>query len=196
MENINIQLIQKYPEIQIITQIIEDYYFLERDDCHKKSCKREIVQARQMAMFFTKEFTKLSLNKIGMEIGLKDHATVMHACKTINNLIETDYKIRQDIEYLREEIRKKLITNIIEHVTISLTLKETQKKNNIYFATINKYLKSSDDKVLTLKFNTLKDAVNCYKVNEVDIVTINVIYEKIEPEKEYQLPGKLVECEL
>jgi len=48
------------------------------------------VQARQVAMYFSKNLTKSSLATIGSQIGGKDHATVLHACKTVNNLVETD----------------------------------------------------------------------------------------------------------
>ena len=46
-----------------------------------KTRKRHIVQARQLAMFFAKKYTKASLASIGSQIGKRDHATVLHACK-------------------------------------------------------------------------------------------------------------------
>jgi chromosomal replication initiator protein len=55
-------------------------------------------------MFFSKNLTKASLATIGSQIGGKDHATVLHACKTVNNLIETDKRFRIQID----EIEKKL----------------------------------------------------------------------------------------
>ena len=69
-----------------------------------KTRKREIVQARQVSMFFSKNMTKSSLASIGAQIGGKDHATVLHACKTVNNLIETDNRFRLQVD----EIEKKL----------------------------------------------------------------------------------------
>jgi chromosomal replication initiation ATPase DnaA len=51
--------------------------------------KREITNARQMSMKLSKEFTPHSLGAIGKEHGGRDHATVLHACKTIDNLIDT-----------------------------------------------------------------------------------------------------------
>ena len=66
-----------------------------------KTRKREIVQARQRCMYFAKEYTKLSLETIGSEIGGKDHVTVLHACKTVNNLIFSDRKYRDEIMLLR-----------------------------------------------------------------------------------------------
>ena len=55
-------------------------------------------------MFFSKNLTKSSLATIGLQIGGKDHATVLHACKTVNNLIETDKQFKNQID----EIEKKL----------------------------------------------------------------------------------------
>jgi chromosomal replication initiator protein len=57
-----------------------------------------------VAMFFSKTLTKASLANIGSQIGGKDHATVLHACKTVNNLLETDKRFRLQVD----EIEKKL----------------------------------------------------------------------------------------
>ena len=56
-------------------------------------------------MYFSKQLTKSSLANIGAQCGGKDHATVLHACKTVNNLAETDKTFRTYIE----EIEKNLI---------------------------------------------------------------------------------------
>jgi len=63
------------------------------------------VQARQIAMFFSKNLTKCSLATIGSQIGGKDHATVLHACKTVNNLIETDKIFRHQIEEIERKLK-------------------------------------------------------------------------------------------
>ena len=59
-----------------------------------KTRKREIVQCRQLAMYFSKQMTKNSLAMIGKYCGNKDHATVLHACKTVNNLADTDKRFK------------------------------------------------------------------------------------------------------
>jgi chromosomal replication initiator protein len=69
-----------------------------------KTRKRHIVQARQLAMYFSKRMTKASLASIGSQIGNRDHATVLHACKTVDNMLETDKQFRKFVE----EITKKL----------------------------------------------------------------------------------------
>ena len=90
--------------IDYIQKIVCSYYNIGLEQLQSKTRKREIVQARQVAMFFSKSLTKSSLATIGSQIGGKDHATVLHACKTVNNLIETDKRFRLQID----EIEKKL----------------------------------------------------------------------------------------
>jgi chromosomal replication initiator protein len=55
-------------------------------------------------MYFSKSLTKSSLANIGMHCGGKDHATVLHACRTVNNLMDTDKKFRGYIEELEKKI--------------------------------------------------------------------------------------------
>ena len=77
---------------------------MEVSTLQSKTRKRHIVQARQLAMFFAKKFTKASLASIGSQIGKRDHATVLHACKTVNNLADTDKRFKGYIS----DIEKKL----------------------------------------------------------------------------------------
>jgi len=66
--------------------------------------KRHIVQARQLAMYFSKKLTKASLASIGSQIGKRDHATVLHACKTVNNLSTTDKQFKKYVEDLTHKL--------------------------------------------------------------------------------------------
>lgn len=79
------------------------YFGITRDLMLSKTRKREIVQARQIAMYLGRSLTKVSLAAIGSQIGGKDHATVLHACNTVGDLIATDRTFKQyvaDIEKL------------------------------------------------------------------------------------------------
>ncbi|HHU33929.1 MAG TPA: chromosomal replication initiator protein DnaA [Bacteroidetes bacterium] len=95
---------RKETTIDYIQKVVCDFYKIPVDLIQEKTRKREIVQARQVSMFFSKKFTKASLASIGARIGGKDHATVLHACKTVNNLIDTDKLFKSQIN----EIEKKL----------------------------------------------------------------------------------------
>lgn len=86
--------------IEHIQQIIADYFNLDIESLHSKTRKRNVVQARQLAMFFSKKYTKSSLSTIGSQIGQRDHATVLHACKTVENLIETDREFKKYVSDL------------------------------------------------------------------------------------------------
>jgi len=81
----------------IIFELACDYYKQNPTTVSKKNRKREYVQTRQIAMFLSKSLTKESLANIGRNIGDKDHATVLHACKTVKNLIDTDKKVFIDV---------------------------------------------------------------------------------------------------
>lgn len=90
--------------IDYIQKVVSDYFQLDVDTLKSKTRKRHVVQARQLAMFFAKKFTKSSLANIGSQIGDRDHATVLHACKTVDNLVETDKQFRKFVD----DIHKKL----------------------------------------------------------------------------------------
>jgi chromosomal replication initiator protein len=97
----------KEVSIDYIQKVVCDYFDLPIELMKSKTRKREVVQARQIAMFFSKKMTKSSLANIGAHCGGKDHATVLHACRTVANLSETDKHFRA---YL-EDLEKKLCFN-------------------------------------------------------------------------------------
>ena len=91
--------------IDFIQEIVCDYFNVPIDQLRSKTRKREIVQSRQIAMYFAKNLTKSSLATIGAKIGGKDHATVLHACKTVNNLIETDKRFKTHIDEIEKRFK-------------------------------------------------------------------------------------------
>ena len=91
---------KKEISIDQIQKVVSDYFQMDVTTLQSKTRKRHIVQARQLAMFFSKKFTKASLASIGNKIGHRDHATVLHACKTVDNLAFTDKHFRKYVEDL------------------------------------------------------------------------------------------------
>lgn len=91
--------------IEFIKKTVCDYFNIAPEQLKSKTRKREIVQSRQIAMYFAKIFTKNSLASIGSQIGGKDHATVLHACKTVNNLMETDKRFKRYINDLEKRFK-------------------------------------------------------------------------------------------
>lgn len=90
--------------IDYIQKVVCDYFELPLDLLKSKTRKREVVQARQLAMYFSKNLTKSSLSNIGIHCGGKDHATVLHACRTVNNLMETDKKFKTYVADIQKRI--------------------------------------------------------------------------------------------
>ncbi len=90
--------------IDQIQKVVSSYFDLDVATLQSKTRKRHIVQARQLAMYFAKRMTKASLASIGSQIGKRDHATVLHACKTVDNLTETDKQFRKYVEDLTKKL--------------------------------------------------------------------------------------------
>lgn len=95
---------QREISIEYIQKVVCDYFKLNMEVMKSKTRKREVVQARQIAMYFAKGYTKASLATIGAHCGGKDHATVLHACKTVNNLMETDKRFKGYVDELEKKI--------------------------------------------------------------------------------------------
>lgn len=95
---------KKEVSIDYIQKVVSDYFQMDVDTLQSKTRKRHIVQARQLAMFFAKKLTKASLASIGTQIGKRDHATVLHACKTVDNLSSTDKQFKKFVEDLHKKL--------------------------------------------------------------------------------------------
>ncbi len=94
--------------IDKVQKIVCEYFNITRDTLLSKSRKRNIVQARQIAMYMSRSLINCSLSTIGTELGGKDHATVLHACSTVSDLMSTDKTFRQyvsDIEKMLVPVR-------------------------------------------------------------------------------------------
>ena len=101
----NVYLKRKTITIGCINRDVCNYFNLTESQLFLNTRKRETVQARQIAMFFSKNLTKCSLATIGSQIGGKDHATVLHACKTVNNLKSTDRIYNNQIDEIERKIK-------------------------------------------------------------------------------------------
>ena len=95
--------------IDKVQKVVCDYFNITRDTLLSKTRKRQIVQARQIAMYMSRSLINCSLSTIGAEIGGKDHATVLHACTTVSDLMATDKTFKQyvaDIEKMLVPVRR------------------------------------------------------------------------------------------
>lgn len=91
--------------IDFIQKSVADYFELSLEQLVDKSRKKEIVIARQLGMYFAKEYTNLSLQTIGQYFGKRDHSTVIHAINCVNDLIETDRKFKKSYQDLQKKLK-------------------------------------------------------------------------------------------
>lgn len=83
----------------LILKTVCEYFNITRDQLLAQTRKRQIVQARQIAMYECRNLIpNCSLSTIGAELGGKDHATVVHACTTVQDLVQIDKQFRQWVE--------------------------------------------------------------------------------------------------
>lgn len=90
----------KLVSIDNIQRTVAEYYNIKFADLSSKSRQRSIARPRQVAMALSKELTNHSLPEIGKAFGGRDHSTVVHACKRIKGLQETDSDIAEDYKNL------------------------------------------------------------------------------------------------
>ena len=101
-----VNITRKINTVEKIRDVVCDYFSLSIDAISTKSRKREVVQARQIAMYLSKQLTKSSLSTIGSTIGQRDHATVLHACKIVNDLMDCDKNFRTSVKEIEERLKK------------------------------------------------------------------------------------------
>lgn len=99
-----VQMSHKEISIARITEIVCQYYEIDEQSFNSQKRTREVAQARQIAMYLAKQHTKSPLAAIGAAIGGRNHATVLHSCKTVSNMIETDKVFKSQIDELEKII--------------------------------------------------------------------------------------------
>ena len=100
-----VKLYQKEITIEQIIKVVCEHLSIDTDRFNSSERTREIAQARQIAMYLSKQHTKAPLTTIGASIGGRNHATVLHSCKAVTNLLETDKQFKRQVE----EIEKKIL---------------------------------------------------------------------------------------
>lgn len=91
-----------------IRDIVAESFDLDPDLLIGKSRKRPIVDARQVAMFFCKQLTQLSLEAIGRRFGGRDHSTVIHACRAVQARIDTDPGFQVQVELIGQRLQTRV----------------------------------------------------------------------------------------
>ncbi len=97
-----VSLYQKEVTIDHIIDVVCNYTSIDKERLNSSERTREVAIARQLAMYLAKQHTKSPLTTIGAAIGGRNHATVLHSCKTISNLIDTDKTFRTQVEEIEK----------------------------------------------------------------------------------------------
>lgn len=95
--------------IDYIQKTVSDFFKVTLDDLKAKTRKKEIVIARQVAMYFSKDFTNHSLKSIGYHFGGRDHSTVIHAVQSVNDMIDTNAQFRSSIDDLKKKLKMRSV---------------------------------------------------------------------------------------
>lgn len=95
--------------IDYIQKTVSEYFNVPADELKAKTRKKEIVIARQLAMYFTKDYTNHSLKSIGSHFGGRDHSTVIHALQSVNDMLDTDARFRSSVNELKKKFSMKAV---------------------------------------------------------------------------------------
>lgn len=91
--------------LEYIQKLVCEYFEVPVEMVKSKTRKREIVQARQISMYLAKGHTKTSLKSIGAFFGGRDHSTVIYACQTVEDLIDTDKKFKSYVTDIQKKLK-------------------------------------------------------------------------------------------
>lgn len=91
--------------VESIVNTVCEFYGIDTSVLQKNSRKREIVIARQVAMYLCKELTTTSLSTIGAKLGNRNHSTVLYACKSVATQIEVDKDFQMQVKRIEAKIR-------------------------------------------------------------------------------------------
>jgi chromosomal replication initiator protein len=98
--------VRPYVTVEDIQRMVCDHLKVPQDLLRAKTRKQEIVTARQIAMYLTKELTNSSLKTIGMHFGGRDHSTVIHAYQTVEDMMKTDERQRAIVVQIRSKLER------------------------------------------------------------------------------------------
>lgn len=90
--------------IESIQNYVCEYFGIDTNKVREKTRKQEIVEARQIAMYLSKKFTKSSLKTIGLHFGGRDHSTVIHAISTVEERLATSPKHKRILDELHQRL--------------------------------------------------------------------------------------------
>ena len=106
LQDVLMEQAQNILTIETIQKRVADHYQIRHSDMTSKRRPNNIAIPRQIAMYLTRVLTKHSLQEIGDAYGGRDHGTVIHACKAVDNMMEQDTSTRGSVEFLKAQLSK------------------------------------------------------------------------------------------
>ena len=103
--------IQREISVDFITQIVAEHFKVSLDKLQSQTRKRSIVVARQLSMYLARNLTNASLKAIGEQFGGRDHSTIIHSCKAVQDLMDTDLIFKDTVVDLEKKIKLSLNSN-------------------------------------------------------------------------------------
>ncbi len=100
--------IQADVSVDFIQKTVADYFKVSLDQMKSKVKKREIVIPRQVAMYFCKRYTQLTLALIGENFGGRDHSTVIHALESVEDMMKTDANFKNSVDELTKKFKTRM----------------------------------------------------------------------------------------
>jgi chromosomal replication initiator protein len=97
--------IQADVSVDFIQKMVAEYFKVDIESLKAKVKKREIVIPRQLAMYFCKRYTQLTLALIGQNFGGRDHSTVIHALESVEDMMKTDANFKNSVDELSKKLK-------------------------------------------------------------------------------------------
>ena len=106
LQDVLMEQAQNLLTIETIQKKVADHYQIRHSDMTSKRRPANIAIPRQIAMYLTRQLTKHSLQEIGDAYGGRDHGTVIHACKAVENMVEQDSSMKGTLDYLKTQLSR------------------------------------------------------------------------------------------
>ena len=103
-----IKEIQSDVSVDFIQKTVSEYFKVDLESLKSKIKKREIVIPRQVAMYFCKRYTQLTLALIGENFGGRDHSTVIHALESVEDMMKTDSNFKSSVDELGKKLKLRM----------------------------------------------------------------------------------------
>jgi chromosomal replication initiator protein len=103
-----IKEIQSDVSVDFIQKTVSEYFKVDLESLKSKIKKREIVIPRQVAMYFCKRYTQLTLALIGENFGGRDHSTVIHALESVEDMMKTDSNFKLSVDELGKKLKLRM----------------------------------------------------------------------------------------